>query len=281
MRRKSKFTPATLLIVTLLTGPAVWSGIFDDLMAAAKERGGGAKWNRIVDGLNPLYYQASVLAAQGLEFVTAEDQLIYITPAPAYSDGDTFRAPGDYTAKLAAGKIVLLDLGADGVKFNTVASSSFAAGVTTCNLTTANLTANLTRVAVFATRNGRGPWGDGRILTRDYGTGVAALQAAKELEGKISVEVIDPRTLEPLDLETILKSVKKTGRVVIADEDTERCGFGGELGFQIMENTFDSLEAPIKRVCAANYPIAGGYLEQHILPNPAKIKAAVEQVARF
>ncbi|RJR39683.1 MAG: transketolase [Desulfobacteraceae bacterium] len=108
-----------------------------------------------------------------------------------------------------------------------------------------------------------------------------ALQAAKELEGKISVEVIDPRTLEPLDLETILKSVKKTGRVVIADEDTERCGFGGELGFQIMENTFDSLEAPIKRVCAANYPIAGGYLEQHILPNPAKIKAAVEQVARF
>ena len=105
-----------------------------------------------------------------------------------------------------------------------------------------------------------------------------ALQAAQELEGKISVEVIDPRTLEPLDFETILKSVQKTGRVVIADEDTERCGFAGELGFQIMEKAFDSLDAPVKRVCAANYPIAGGYIEQHILPNVQKIIAAIKEV---
>lgn len=105
-----------------------------------------------------------------------------------------------------------------------------------------------------------------------------ALQAAQELEGRISVEVIDPRTLEPLDLETILKSVRKTGRVVIADEDTERCGFAAELGFQILEHAFDSLDAPIKRVCAANYPIAGGYIEQHILPNAQKIVAAIEEV---
>jgi len=105
-----------------------------------------------------------------------------------------------------------------------------------------------------------------------------ALQAAQQLEGKISVEVIDPRTLEPLDFETILKSVKKTGRVVIADEDTERCGFAGELGFQIMEKAFDSLDAPVRRVCAANYPIAGGYIEQHILPNAQKIIAAIEAV---
>ncbi|MBU2550123.1 MAG: transketolase [Proteobacteria bacterium] len=107
-----------------------------------------------------------------------------------------------------------------------------------------------------------------------------ALQVARELEGRISVEVIDPRTLEPLDLETILESVAKTGRVVIADEDTERCGFAAELGFQIMEHAFDSLDAPVKRVCAANYPIPGGYIEQHVLPNAAKIKAAVEQVVR-
>ena len=106
-----------------------------------------------------------------------------------------------------------------------------------------------------------------------------ALQAAQELEGQISVEVVDPRTLEPLDFPTILKSVQKTGRVVIADEDTERCGFAGELGFQIMEKAFDSLDAPVKRVCAANYPIAGGYIEQHILPNVQKIVAAIKEVA--
>ena len=105
-----------------------------------------------------------------------------------------------------------------------------------------------------------------------------ALQVAQELEGQISVEVVDPRTLEPLDLDTILESVTKTGRVVIADEDTERCGFAGELGFQIMEHAFDSLDAPIKRVCAANYPIAGGYIEQHILPNAAKLSAAIREV---
>jgi acetoin:2,6-dichlorophenolindophenol oxidoreductase subunit beta len=105
-----------------------------------------------------------------------------------------------------------------------------------------------------------------------------ALQAAKELEGKIDVEVIDPRTLEPLDMDTILASVEKTGRLVIVDEDRERCGFGGELGFQVMEKAFESLDAPIKRICTPNYPIPGGYIESHILPNPAKVKAAIEEV---
>ena len=105
-----------------------------------------------------------------------------------------------------------------------------------------------------------------------------ALTVAEELEGQISIEVIDPRTLEPLDLQTILKSVEKTERVVIVDEDTERCGFGAELGFQIQEKAFDSLDAPIKRVCAANYPIAGGFMEQHVLPQPADIRKAIEEV---
>jgi pyruvate dehydrogenase E1 component beta subunit len=105
-----------------------------------------------------------------------------------------------------------------------------------------------------------------------------ALAVADELEGKISVEVIDPRTLEPLDLDTVLKSVEKTGRLVIVDEDTERCGFAGELCAQVVEKAFDLLDAPVKRVCAANVPIAGGYLEKHVLPQPAQIKTAVENV---
>ena len=105
-----------------------------------------------------------------------------------------------------------------------------------------------------------------------------SLQAAEELEGQVSVEVIDPRTLEPLDLETILDSVERTMRLVVVDEDTDRCGFGAELSALVMEKGFDFLDAPVARVCAANSPIPGGYMEQYVLPNPAKIKAAIEHV---
>lgn len=106
-----------------------------------------------------------------------------------------------------------------------------------------------------------------------------ALEAAEKVKDEISVEVIDPRTLEPFDLDTVLASVAKTGRVVIADEDTERCGFGGELVAQIVEHAFDELDAPIKRVCAANYPIASGGLEQFVLPQLDQVVAAIKYVA--
>ena len=105
-----------------------------------------------------------------------------------------------------------------------------------------------------------------------------AMAAAEAFKGKISVEVIDPRTLEPLDLDTILKSVAKTGRLVILDEDTQRCGFAGELAMQVMEHGFDYLDAPIKRICAANYPIPGGVMEKYVLPQPEQIMAAIEEV---
>jgi len=105
-----------------------------------------------------------------------------------------------------------------------------------------------------------------------------SLQVANELEGKVSVEVVDPRTLEPLDIDTIVKSVQKTGRVVIVDEDTLRCSPSAEIGMQIMEKAFDSLDAPIQRVGAANLPIAGGYMEEHVLPQPKDIVAAIEAV---
>lgn len=104
-----------------------------------------------------------------------------------------------------------------------------------------------------------------------------ALAAANELDGRVSVEVVDPRTLEPLDIETIVKSVKKTGHVVIADEDTKRCGPSAEIGMQIVENAFDALDAPIERVGAANMPLAAGYMEQYILPQPADIVAAIDR----
>jgi pyruvate/2-oxoglutarate/acetoin dehydrogenase E1 component len=105
-----------------------------------------------------------------------------------------------------------------------------------------------------------------------------SLDVAAEVEGSVSVEVVDPRTLEPLDIDTIVSSVRKTGRVVVVDEDTTRCGVGAEIGMQIMENAFDSLDAPIQRVGAANLPIAGGYMEQYVLPQPKDIRAAIEAV---
>jgi len=105
-----------------------------------------------------------------------------------------------------------------------------------------------------------------------------ALGAAQQLEGKVSVEVIDPRTLEPLDIDTIVESVKKTGRVVVADEDTERCGVTAEIMAQIMENAFDFLDAPVKRVAAANMPIPAGFMETHVLPQPQDVLAAIEDV---
>jgi pyruvate dehydrogenase E1 component beta subunit len=105
-----------------------------------------------------------------------------------------------------------------------------------------------------------------------------ALGVAAELEGSVSVEVVDPRTLEPLDIDTIVNSVRKTGRVVVVDEDTTRCGVGAEIGMQIIENAFDSLDAPVQRVGAANLPIAGGYMEQYVLPQPKDIRAAIQAV---
>ncbi len=101
------------------------------------------------------------------------------------------------------------------------------------------------------------------VLQQDYG---------------VSVEIIDPRTLEPLDLDTILASVKKTKHLVVVDEDTSRCSAAAEIGMLVMENTFDYLDAPIKRVAAANYPIPGGYLEQFVLPQPQDMADAIADV---
>lgn len=103
-----------------------------------------------------------------------------------------------------------------------------------------------------------------------------ALDVADQLKGKgISMEVIDVRTLEPLDIDTIVRSVARTGRVVIVDEDVSRCGPAGEIGMQIMEKAFDTLTCPIQRVAAANMPIPAGPLEQFVLPQPQDIADAV------
>ena len=107
-----------------------------------------------------------------------------------------------------------------------------------------------------------------------------ALQAAEELAGRgIEAEVIDPRTLLPLDMDTILKSVRKTHRVVIAHEAVKFCGVGAEIAAQVAETAFDALEAPPLRVAAPFCPVPfSAPLEEAYLPNAQDIVAAVSSV---
>jgi pyruvate/2-oxoglutarate/acetoin dehydrogenase E1 component len=108
-----------------------------------------------------------------------------------------------------------------------------------------------------------------------------ALDVAGELAEKgISVEVVDPRTLEPLDIDTVVASVKKTRHAVIVDEDVSRCGVTSEIGMQLMEKAFDYLEAPVQRVAAANLPIPAGILEKYVLPQPQGIVQAITQIVK-
>jgi pyruvate/2-oxoglutarate/acetoin dehydrogenase E1 component len=105
-----------------------------------------------------------------------------------------------------------------------------------------------------------------------------ALAAAEALakEG-ISVEVLDPRTLVPLDKEAILKSVEKTGKLVIVHEAVKTGGFGGEIAALVADEGFDLLNAPIKRVAAPDTPIPfSPVLERAYLPDEGKIVAAVK-----
>ncbi len=106
------------------------------------------------------------------------------------------------------------------------------------------------------------------------------LAAAEKLAAEgISVEVIDPRTLVPLDVETIVNSVKKTGRVVIAHEAYERGGVAGEIAMQIMEHAFDYLDAPIVRVCGRNVPVPYNLrLERAAIPQEEDIVNALRNI---
>jgi len=103
-----------------------------------------------------------------------------------------------------------------------------------------------------------------------------AVGASDRLKPDISVEVIDPRTLVPLDEEAILRSVQKTGRLVVVDEDYERCGFSAEVAAIAAEKAFKHLTSPVIRVATPNVPIPfSPVLEKHLLPSTDKIVRAV------
>ena len=121
---------------------------------------------------------------------------------------------------------------------------------------------------------------DATIVARSL-TVPLALKAAEELEKQgVSCEVIDPRTIRPLDTETIIKSVKKTNRLVIVEESHQFCGVGAEISAQVMEHAFDYLDAPVKRLSAVDAPMPyAKNLEKLALPDVERVIAAVREVA--
>jgi 2-oxoisovalerate dehydrogenase E1 component len=126
---------------------------------------------------------------------------------------------------------------------------------------------------------------EGRDLTIvAYGTPVHfALEAANVLDQEgASVEVLDLRSLVPLDLPAILGSVRKTNRVLVAHEDKVHGGFGGEIAAKIQEQVFDSLDAPVGRVGSEFTPVGfSRILERAILPNSEKVLAAARKVLSY
>jgi pyruvate dehydrogenase E1 component beta subunit len=121
---------------------------------------------------------------------------------------------------------------------------------------------------------------DCTIVARSF-TVPQALQAAEIIQKDfdVSVEVVDPRTIKPLDIETIIASVKKTNRVVIAEESHAFASVGAEISHQVYENAFDYLDAPIKRISTVEAPMPyARNLEVAALPSVEKIVAAVKEV---
>jgi pyruvate dehydrogenase E1 component beta subunit len=108
------------------------------------------------------------------------------------------------------------------------------------------------------------------------------LDAAARLEAEhgLAAEVVDLRTLRPLDIDTILTSIAKTHRAVLVDEGWKTGGLAGELSAQIMEQGFDLLDWPVQRVCGADVPMPyAKHLVDAALPSPERIAAAVTEMA--
>jgi pyruvate dehydrogenase E1 component beta subunit len=106
-------------------------------------------------------------------------------------------------------------------------------------------------------------------------------EAAEKVKDTVSVEVIDLRTLSPMDTATITKSVEKTGKAIVVHEAPKTAGLGAEIAATINETAFLSLEAPIERVTGFDVPFPQHKLENYYLPDTERIIKAIEKVAAF
>ena len=132
------------------------------------------------------------------------------------------------------------------------------------------------------------PFGQARIAQKGTDCTVVAigsmvdktLSACASLAAEgVSVEVVDPRTVAPLDMETILASVHKTGRLLVVDETFQPCGIGAEIAAQVVDRGFDDLDAPIRRLNGAHAPTPySPPLESAIVPNPQSIAQSIRDL---
>ncbi|MFB6180281.1 MAG: transketolase C-terminal domain-containing protein, partial [Candidatus Nanohalobium sp.] len=106
-----------------------------------------------------------------------------------------------------------------------------------------------------------------------------AEDAAEEIDA--SVEIIDPRTIHPMDYETIIESVEKTGRAMILHEAPKTGGMGAEIATRIQENAILSMEAPVERVTAPDVPYPLYTLEDFYMPNKKRAVKGLKQVLKF
>jgi len=122
---------------------------------------------------------------------------------------------------------------------------------------------------------------EGKDLTvLTYGSMVpASIEAANQLASQIDTEVIDLRSLMPLDMELILESVRKTNKALIVHEDIKTGGIGAELSARITEEVFEWLDGPIRRVTSIDTPVPfAPSLEEYFMPNPDKIAAGIREL---
>ncbi len=132
------------------------------------------------------------------------------------------------------------------------------------------------------------PFGQARIVREGRDATVVALSSmvdkaivASERLAKdgYSIEIVDPRTLAPLDLDTILESVHKTGRLLVVDENFQPCGIGAEIAAGVIDQAFDDLDAPIKRLNGAHTPVPySPTLEGAIVPTVDTIEQAIRDL---
>ncbi|HAC07676.1 MAG TPA: alpha-ketoacid dehydrogenase subunit beta, partial [Gemmatimonadetes bacterium] len=110
-----------------------------------------------------------------------------------------------------------------------------------------------------------------------------SVEAARTLEGDgVGVEVIDLRTLLPLDEDAIVESVKRTGRLLVVHEDTRTGGIAGEIAIRVSERAFEWLDAPMLRVTAIDAPVPySGSLEDYFLPQVDDVVKAVRYLAAY
>jgi len=108
-----------------------------------------------------------------------------------------------------------------------------------------------------------------------------AVSASEKLKGEASLEIIDLRTISPMDVDAIIASIRKTGRGVVVHEAPRTCGLGAEIIALINEKALFSLQAPIERVTGFDIPVPLMKSEHYYLPNPERIVSAVKKVMSF